>query len=77
MCEEVVELVRVNEGLAVAFDAQFVLAGVEEVAEINVEEPSSILLEHEVRGVSISYPQDVSSYTLTCQRSHEAVLIRP
>lgn len=48
MRQEVIQLVRENEGLSISFDAQLFLACVEEVAKVNMEKEASVLLEHEV-----------------------------
>lgn len=77
MCEKVVELIRVNKRLAVTFNTQLILARIKKVAKIDMEEATRILLEHKVRGVSISDPQNIGGHTLPCQRSHEAMLISP
>ena len=67
MGEEVVELIGVNEGFAVPLQAELVLVVVQKVAKVDVEEAARVLLEHEVGGGPVAYPDTVRCHALPRQ----------
>jgi len=67
MGQEVVELIGVNEGFAVPLQPELVLVVVQKVAKVDVEEAARVLLEHEVGGVPVAYPDTVRCHALPRQ----------